>query len=220
MHSGGVYPRTNTASAAGERSWPSLEPLWTTPEFSRELLASVGELDNPVSPPWRGLAVRLTRRTGQRGQHDAPTGSFLGRLDQEFPQRNIDVDIVEFEGGPYVGRAYDARCRVVLASHLPQFLAFGEGHLQPAVAAGNGAFGRDFSGHFPNFTTTARGGGGHARRVCSVNFYLDCGVGKSLHPGSPGHRLANREGPAKAENAVLTTGLLTAGRKPRGGVFA
>ncbi len=52
------------------------------PEFPRELRASVGELYDPVPPPWRGLAVRLTRRPGQRGQHHAPTGSFLGRLDQ------------------------------------------------------------------------------------------------------------------------------------------
>ena len=81
----------------GERSWPSLELLQYTPEFSRELQASAGELNDPVSPPWRGLAVRLTRRPGQRGQHHAPPGSFLGRLDQEFPQRDIDVDIVEFE---------------------------------------------------------------------------------------------------------------------------
>ena len=82
----------NTAPAAGEGSWPSLELLQYTPEFSRELQASAGELDNPVSPPWRGLAVRFTRRPGQRGQHHAPTGSFLGRLDQEFLQRNIDVN--------------------------------------------------------------------------------------------------------------------------------
>ena len=42
----------DTAPAAGERSWPSLEPLRSTPEFSRELRASAGELDNPVSPSW------------------------------------------------------------------------------------------------------------------------------------------------------------------------
>ena len=150
-----------------------------TPEFPRELQADAGELDNPVSPPWRGLAVRLTCRPGQRGQHHAPTGGFLGRLDQEFPQRDIDVDIVQFEveGGPHVGRAYEARRGVVLPSHSPQFLAFGEGHLQPAVAAGNGAFERDFSGHFPNITTTARGGVGHARWVFSVNFFPGCGAG-------------------------------------------
>ena len=208
----------NTAPALGERSRPSLELLRNTPEFSRELPAGAGELNNPVSPTRRGLGVRLTRRPGQRGQHYAPTGSFLGRLDKKFRQRDIDVDIVEFEveGGPHVGRAYDARCRVVLPSHPPQFLAFGEGHPQPAVAAFDGAFGRDFSGHSPNFTTTARGGGGHARRVFSVNFYLDCVVGKSLHPGRPGHRLAHRKGPLNAENAARTTGLLTAGRTPGG----
>ena len=106
----------DTAPAAGERSWPSLEPLRTTPEFSRKLPASAGELDNPVSPSWHGLAVRLPRRPGQWGQHHAPTGSFLGRLNQEFPQRDIDVDIVEFEveGGLHVGGADDARCSVVL----------------------------------------------------------------------------------------------------------
>ena len=34
-----------------------------------------------------------------------------------------------------MGSAYDARCGVVLPSHTPQFLAFGEGQLDPAVAA-------------------------------------------------------------------------------------
>ena len=57
-------------------------------------------------------------------------------------------------------------------------------------------------------------GGGQARRVCSVGLYLGCGVGKSLHPSSPGQRLAPRKGPLNAENAVRTTGLLTAGRNP------
>ena len=159
---------TNTAPAVGERSWPSLELLRNTPEFSRKLPDSAGELDDSVSPPWRGPAVRLTRRPGQRGQHHAPTGIFLGRLDQEFSQRNIDVEISEFEveGGPHVGGAYEARRRVVLASLLPQSLALGEGHVDPAVAAGNGAFDRDFSGHPPNIATTAPGGGsGHAGRV-------------------------------------------------------
>ena len=156
----------------GQRSWPSLEFLRNTPEFSRELQAGAGELNNPVSPTWRGLAVRLTRSPGQRGQYHAPTGSFLGRLYQEFPQRHINVNTIEFEveGGLHVSGADDARCSVVLASHPPQFFAFGKGHLDPAVAAGNGAFDRDFSRHFPNITTTAQGGGfGLARRVLSVN---------------------------------------------------
>ena len=90
--------------------------------FSRELRVGVEGLDNPVSPPWHGLAVRLTRRPRQRGQHHAPTGSILGCLDQKFPQRDIDVDIVEFEveGGPHVGRAYEARRGVMLPSHPPR----------------------------------------------------------------------------------------------------
>ena len=54
----------NTAPAVGERSWPSLELLWNTPEFSREFPVGAGELYDPVSPPWRGLAVRLTCRPG------------------------------------------------------------------------------------------------------------------------------------------------------------
>ena len=149
-------------------SWPSLEPLRTTPEFSRELQADAGELDNPIPLSWHGLVVRLTRRPRQRGQHHAPTGSFLGRLDQELLERDINVDIVEFEveGGLHVGRADEARRSIVIEAHLPQFLAFGEGNLDPAVAAGNGAFDRDFSGHSPNITTTAQGGGfRHVRRV-------------------------------------------------------
>ena len=180
-----------------------------TPESSRELQAGAAELDNPVSPPWRGLAVRLIRRSRQRGQHHAPAGSFLGRLDKEFLQRDIDVNIVEFEVecGPHVGGAHEACRGVVLLAHPPQFLAFGEGHLQPAVAAGNGAFGRDFSGHSRNSTTIARGGGsGRAWRMFSVNFYLGCGVGECLHPGSSGHRLAHWKGPLSAENLVRTTG--------------
>ena len=47
-----------------------------------------------------------------------------------------------------MGRAYEARRRVVLPTHSPEFLALGEGHLQPSVAAGNGAFDWNFSRHF------------------------------------------------------------------------
>ena len=51
------------------------------------------------------------------------------------------------------------------------------------------------------------------RAGCSAStFILVAAWEQSLHPGSPGHRLANREGPVKAEIAVRTTGLLTAGR--------
>ena len=70
-----------------------------------------------------------------------------------------------------MGRADEARRGVMLPSHPPQFLPIGKGHPQPSVAAGNGAFDRDFSGHSPNITTTAQGRGfGDARRVFSVNF--------------------------------------------------
>ena len=58
------------------------------------------------------------------------------------------------------GGADEARRGVVLTPHPPQLLAFSESHLQPAVTAGKGAFDWDFSGHFPNITTTARGGTG------------------------------------------------------------
>ena len=164
----GNLTSTNTAPVLEEGKWASLGRPRNTPEFPWELQAGADESNDPVSSPWRGLAARLTLHPGQRGQHHAPTGSFLGRLDQEFPQRDIDVDIVEFEveGGPHVDGADEARRGVVFPSHPPQFLALGEGHLDPAVAAGNGAFDRDFSGHFPNVTTTAQGGGsGHAGRV-------------------------------------------------------
>ena len=82
-----------------------------------------------------------------------------------IPHWNIDVDIVEFEveGGPHVSGADDARRGVVLATHPPQFFAFGEGHLEPPVAAGNSAFDRYSSGHFPNITTTAQGRGSGIR---------------------------------------------------------
>ena len=163
----------NTAPALGERSRPSLELLRNTPEFSRELPAGAGELNNPVSPTRRGLGVRLTRRPGQRGQHHAPTGSFLGRLDKEFRQRDIDVDIVEFEveGGLHVSGADDARRGIVLASHPPQFLAFGEGHPQPAVAARDGAFDRDFSGHSPILQRQLEEGAG-MRAGCSASTFI------------------------------------------------
>ena len=97
----------NTAPALGCGRWTSFGILRNTPEFPRELQAGAGELNDPVSAPWGGLAVRSTLRPGQRGQHHAPSGSVLGRLDQEFTQRDIDVDIVEFEveGGPHVGGA-------------------------------------------------------------------------------------------------------------------
>ena len=147
----------NTGPAVGQRAGHPSSLLRNTPVFSRELQATAGELNNPVSPPWRGLAVRLTRRPGQRGQHHAPTGSFLGRLDKEFPQRDIDVDIAEFEveSGLHMGRAYEARRGVMLPSLPPQVFALGKGHLEPAVAAGDGAFDRDFAGHSPNITTPA-----------------------------------------------------------------
>ena len=51
-------------------------------------------------------------------------------------------------------------------------------------------------------------------RQGEASTFFGCGEGKSLHSGSPGHRLANRKGPVKAEIAVRTTGLLTAGRNP------
>ena len=82
------------------------------------------------------------------------------------------VNIVEFEveDGLHVSGADDARGGVVLASHPPQLFAFGEGHLDPAVAAGNGAFDGDFSGHFPNITTTAQGRGFSGMRAgCSAS---------------------------------------------------
>ena len=127
--------------------------------LSRDLPASAGRLDNPVSRPWLGLAVRLTRRPRQRGQYHTPTGSVLGRLDQEFPQRDIDVDIVELvvEGGLHVGRTDEARRRVVLASHTPEFIALGKSHPHATVAASNGAFDLDLSGHSPNVTTIEQG---------------------------------------------------------------
>ena len=130
MYSGGVYPRVEPhehGPGKGRNKLAIPRASLNFPEFSRELRASAGELDNPVSQPWRGLAVRLTRRPRQRGQHHAPTGSFLGRLDKELLERDINVNIVEFEveGGPNVGGAYEARRSVVLASHPPQFLAFG-----------------------------------------------------------------------------------------------
>ena len=70
VHTEGVYPRAEKhehGPAVGETSWPSLELLRNTPEFPRELQSGAGELDNSVSPPWRGPAVRFSRRPRQRG---------------------------------------------------------------------------------------------------------------------------------------------------------
>ena len=58
------------------------------------------------------------------------------------------------------------------------------------------------------------------RARCSAStFILVAAWEQSLRPSSPGNRLPHRKGPLNAENAVRTTGLLTAGRKPRIGVF-
>ena len=82
---------------------------------------------------------------------------------------------------------------------------------QPGMAHLTGTF----LGIPPNFTTTARGRGSAMRAGCSASTFILVAVWEqSLHPGSPGHRLANREGPLNAENALRTTGLLTGGRKP------
>ena len=80
-----------------------------------------------------------------------------------------------------MGRAYDARRGAVLASHPPQFLAFSEGHLQPAVTTGNGAFDRDSCRHFPNITTANQGGDfGHACRAAGLICF--CPQGHSSRP--------------------------------------
>lgn len=63
---------------------------------------------------------------------------------------------IRVERGLYVGRAYEVRRGAVLATRPPQLFAFGEGNLQPAEAAGNGAFDRNFSGHFRKITTTGQ----------------------------------------------------------------
>ena len=53
------------------------------------------------------------------------------------------------------------------------------------------------------------------RAGCSAStFVLVAAWEQSLHPGSPGNRLEYRKGPLNADNAVRTTGLLTAGRNP------
>ena len=117
-----------------------------------------------------------------------------------------------------MGGADEARCGVVLASLPPQSFAFGEGHLDPAVAAGNGAFDRDFSGHFPILQRQLKEGGSGMRAGCSAStFILVAERDQYLHPSSPGHRLAHRKGPLNAGNAVRTTGLLIAGRNRRTG---
>ena len=55
---------------------------------------------------------------------------------------------------------------------------------------------------------------GYARGVFNANSCLGCGVGKSLCPSSTERGSAHRKGPLNVENAVRTTGLLTAGRNP------
>ena len=55
------------------------------------------------------------------------------------------------------------------------------------------------------------------RAGCSAStFILVAAWEQSLHPGSPGHSLANREGPVKAEIAIRTTGLSDRGTQPGG----
>ena len=99
-----------------------------------------------------------------------------------------------------MGRADEARRSIVIAAHLPQFLAFGEGHLDPAVAAGNGAFDRDFAGHFPNITTTDQGGVGHARRVRDWRGVM----GKKLVYAASDERASERS--VKVESVLVDVG--------------
>ena len=102
----------------GQRTWPSLEIHRNTPEYPRELQAGAGELNDPGSPPRRGLAVQLTCPPRAEESTSRANGSFLGCLHREFPYWNIDIDIVEFEieGGLHVGWAFDAHRGVVLPS--------------------------------------------------------------------------------------------------------
>ena len=175
-------------------------------------------LNNPVSRPWGGLAVRLTRRPGQWVSITRQWGVSLDASTRNSPHRDIDVNIVEFviEGGLHVGRTGEARCGIVRPSHPPQFLTFGKGHLPLVVAASDGAFDRHPSGHFPNITTTVRGRESDMRAGSSAStFVLVALWGQSLHPGNAGHKPAHRKGPLNAENAVRTTGLPLSRRNPR-----
>ena len=162
----------NTAPAVGQRSRPSLELLRNTLEFTRELQAGAGELNNPVSPTWRGLAVRLTRPPGQRGQYHAPTGSFLGRLYQEFPQRHINVNTMSILSNSKLKAAFTSAGQTMPAVALfsrPTRLSSSRSarviltrRWQPAMAHLTGTLSR----HFPNITTTAPGGGSGWRAGC------------------------------------------------------
>ena len=80
--------------------------------------------------------------------------------------------------------AYDAGRGVVLPSHPPQFFALGEGQLQPPMAAGNGAFDLELSGHFPNITTAAQGRAVQAGRVASLTRFCQQGHTAQRHDPS------------------------------------
>ena len=158
-----------------------------------------------------------TRRPGQRGQHDAPTGNILGGLDQEFLERDIYVDIVEFEveGGPHVGGADDARGGVV--APVPLFSvprvrrgSSSAGRWQPAMAHLTWTL---FWAFPPILQQQPEEGGrtcaqGVQRQLVSWlrrgnNPCTQVVLGKDSHTGKE---------PVNAENTVRTTGVLTAGR--------
>ena len=101
-----------------------------------------------LSAPGRG--VNITRQRGVC--FDASTrNSSSGTSMSMSPNSKL-------KASPHVGRADEARRSVVLPSHPPQLLPFGQGHPQPAVTAGDGAFDLNFSGHVPYITTAVRNG--------------------------------------------------------------
>ena len=191
VHSGAVYPRAEQhehRSGKGSSKLAIPRASLNFPEFSRSCQPTqvnymtlsprpgVDWLSGSSAAPGRG--VNITRQWGvslDDSTRSSPSGTSMSISSNSKLKAALT----------WAGQTMPA---VALFSPPtpPQFLAFGEGHLDPAVAAGNGAFDRDFSGHFPNITTADQGGGSeHARKVFSVNFYLGCGEGKSLHPGGP-----------------------------------
>ena len=162
-------------------------------------------LSGPSSAP--GSGVSITRQRGVSlvaSTRSSPSGTSM----------SIIVEF-EVEGGLHVAKADDARRGVVLPSHSPQFLRVRRGSSSAGSGSHRMAHLTDtFLAISPILQQQPEGGRTCAQGVQRPTFILVAAWEQSLHPGGPGQRLAHRKGPLNAENAVRTTGLLTAGRNP------
>ena len=129
--------------------------------------------------PARVNYITLSPRPGVDWQSGSPYAPGSGA--KITRQRGVSLDVSTRSSSSGTSMSISSN------SKLKAACTFSEGHLEPTVAASNGAFDRDFSGHLPNITTTAQEGGfWQARSFFGIHWYLDCVVRKFLHKGSIG----------------------------------